>query len=142
MSVTAAELLRARLGRRGSVLLGFGVLELLYGLGLVLDPRFGIVRGVGVLTHVAPMAVWGGLWMACGLCALAMAWEVRATRDTWGYAAAILPPIGWAGANLIAWLTGSFAQAWTSAVTWGCLAYVIRRVNGWPEVRGDREGRP
>ncbi|MFC8171219.1 hypothetical protein [Streptomyces sp. NPDC057325] len=133
--MAAAALLRTRLGRRGSVLLAFGVMELLYGLGLLLDPRFGIVRGVGVLTHVAPMWVWGGLWMLCGALALIMAWDVRATRDTWGYAAAVLPPLGWCGAHLVAWLTGSYPQAWTSAVTWACIAVVIRRVNGWPEVR-------
>lgn len=129
----AAGGLRQRLGRRGSILLAFGVMETLYGVGLIADPRFGIVRGVGVLTHIAPMTLWGAIWITSGLCAFALAWEVRATRDTWGYALAVLPPALWSVANLLAWLTGSYGQAWTSTVTWGCIAYVIRRINSWPE---------
>lgn len=129
----AARRLRKRLGRRGRILLAFGGMQILYGWGIARDPRYGVVRGVGVLTHLLPMPVWGFLWMACGTVAVAMAWEIRSSRDTWGYAALTFPMLVWSGANLVAWATQEYPQAWTSVATWGAFVYIAMMINRWPE---------
>ncbi|MFJ5644022.1 hypothetical protein [Streptomyces sp. NPDC093223] len=139
----ATHALSKRLGRRGHVLVGIGAMELVYGLQVAIDPRYGIVRGVGVLTHWLPMAFWGGLWMLCGLIAFSFAFEPRPHWDRWGFAASAFPMLVWSGANLVAWLSGEFGQAWTSFFTWGVWAYVVTAINRWPEyefVRGGTHG--
>lgn len=140
--MSAARWLRKRLGRRGSILLAFGVMETLYGWGVASDPRYGVVRGVGVLTHMLPMTWWGGVWILCGLAASALAFEPRPRWDRLGFGAATLPMSLWSAANFVAWATREFPQAWTSTVTWGAFVYVLIRVNRWPEyqVKGDAHG--
>lgn len=130
----AAARLWARLGRRGTDLLIFGALELIYGWGIVSDPRYGVVRGVGVLTAVAPMTLWGALWMASGIIAIALATHPPFLRDSWGYAALFGPMGLWACANFGAWITGDFRQAYTSAATWGLLALHLLLSNRRPEL--------
>jgi hypothetical protein len=129
----AARRLRKRLGRRGRILLAFGVMQILYGYGIAADPRYGVVRGVGVLTRLLPMWAWGGLWIACGAIAVVMAWEIRSSRDTWGYGALTLPMSLWSGANFVAWVSNSYPQAWTSVCTWGAFVYIAAVINRWPE---------
>lgn len=137
--MVAAHALSKRLGRRGHVLAGIGAVELVYGLQVAIDPRYGVARGVGVLTHWLPMAFWGSAWMLCGLVAVVLAFEPRPRWDRWGFAASTFPMMIWSGANLIAWLSGAYGQAWTSFVTWGVWAYIITKINRWPEydLRGD-----
>jgi hypothetical protein len=131
--------LRKRLGRRGRVLLAFGIMQTAYGVQIAFDPRYGQVRGVGVLTHWLPMSYWGALWMTCGTVAIAMAWEIRASHDTWGYAALTAPMLLWSGANLVAWISRDYPQAYTSCCTWGAMVYIAMVVNRWPELgRGGR----
>jgi len=138
----AVRRLRKRLGRRGRVLLAFGLMQILYGYGIASDPRYGVVRGVGVLTHLLPMQAWGGLWIACGAFAVAMAWEIRASRDTWGYGALTLPMSLWSAANAIAWASREYPQAWTSVCTWGAFVYIAAAINRWPDYgRGMTRGR-
>jgi hypothetical protein len=138
----AARRLTKRLGRRGSILLAFGIMETLYGWGIATDPRYGIVRGVGVLTHMLPMPWWGSLWMLCGVVAIALSFEPRPRWDRWGYAGATVPMTLWSLANLVAWLSGEFGQAWTSFCTWGAFVYILMRINRWPEysIRGGTNG--
>jgi hypothetical protein len=139
--VSAARWLRKRLGRRGSILMAFGIFETLYGWGIVSDPRYGVVRGVGVLTRWLPMPWWGGLWILCGITAVLMAFEPRPRWDRWGFAAATLPMLLWSAANAVAWLSGVFGQAWTSMVTWAAFAYIAQKINRWPEYqRGGGHG--
>lgn len=136
----AVHALRKRLGRRCSVLLGIGAMEVVYGLGVAIDPRYGIVRGVSVLTHWLPMAYWGSLWMICGTLALVLAFEPRSGWSRYGFAAATLPMTLWSAANLVAWLTGEFGQAWTSFFTWGVWAVIVTAINRWPEYNIMRGG--
>lgn len=131
----AARRLGKRLGRRGRILLAFGVMQVLYGWSIATDPRYGVVRGVGVLTHMLPMRVWGAVWIVCGAVALAMAWEIRSSRDSWGYGAVTVPMSLWSGANFVAWTSNVYPQAWTSVCTWGAFVYIAMSVNRWPEYR-------
>ncbi|WP_158920327.1 hypothetical protein [Streptomyces sp. NBRC 109706] len=84
---------RRRLGRRGAYLMAAGVGWALYGVGILLDPRPGTVRSAVVLAHLLPLEWWGGLWVGCGMVAVAMAWAGAAT---WAGAAARLVIVaGW-----------------------------------------------
>jgi hypothetical protein len=117
-------------------------METLYGIGIVADPRYGVVRGVGVLTHWLSMPWWGALWMICGVIGITMAFEPRPRWDRWGFAAETLPMSLWSAANFVAWMSGDFDQAWTSVCTWGLLVAVLRIINRWPEydLRGGERG--
>ncbi|WP_202236540.1 hypothetical protein [Actinacidiphila reveromycinica] len=123
-----------RLGYRGAALLICGAGWTTYGAGLLADPRFGITRGVTALTHIAPMCVWGWVWVASGvLCAAAAPLPSR--RDWWGWAMASAMPAVWAVAYTTARALGTLAQGWYSGVTWAVfpgllaiLAVATRRV--------------
>jgi len=123
-----------RLGYRGCALLVCGVGWIIYGAGLLADPRFSITRGVAALTRVAPMPVWGWVWMASGvLCVLAAPLPSR--RDWWGWLAASAMPSVWAVAYSGARALGTLPQGWYSGIVWavfpgliGILAVATRRV--------------
>lgn len=121
-----------RLGRRGSYLVCAGSAWTLYGIGLTIEPRPGTVRGMLMLRSIAPMWVWGLVWIACGLTAIVFAFA-RTGRDRYGFAAAVLPTLLWAGTYLVAMLAGDFPSAWVSAATWLFAASRLLIVSGWPE---------
>ncbi|WP_432051273.1 hypothetical protein [Streptomyces xiamenensis] len=123
----------ARLGRRGAYLLVAGVGWLLYGVGVIQDPRAGTVRAAVVLSEAAPLSWWGCLWITCGAIAIVTAWSRCPLRQTAGYAAAMLPPLLWATAYAAAWLLGEYPRAWTGAATWAGAAAKLLIVAGWPE---------
>lgn len=105
------------LGYRGAALLILGIGWINYGLGILGDPRFGIVRGVAAITHIAPMPVWAWAWVASGLAACAAA-VLPSRRDWWGWAAATAMPVIWAAAYTSARAIGTLPQGVTSGLTW------------------------
>lgn len=113
----AAAWAARRLGLRGYVLLLTGTGWITYGVGIITDPRYGVSRGVVVLTHWCPLTWWGAMWIACGLVSITGAWQ-RTGRDVVAFAAAAFPPLIWSGAYLVAWLTGRYPTAWTSIPAW------------------------
>lgn len=121
-----------RLGRRGSYLACAGSAWTMYGIGVMLAPRVGTVRGMLLLRGIAPMWVWGLVWVICGLTAVCFAFAGTG-RDRWGFAAAVLPTLLWAGAYFVAMLNGDFPSAWVSAATWLFAASRLLIVSGWPE---------
>lgn len=123
--------LDARLGRRGSYLAVAGSAWTLYGLGIILDPRVGTVKGVSILRHLLPIEAWGAFWMLCGLTAVAFAFT--RDRDRFGFFAAVLPAAVWSGAYAAALMTGDFPKAWTSMATWALAAIRLIIVSGWVE---------
>lgn len=114
---------RRRVGLRGTALGVTGIGWITYGTGIITDPRYGVQRGVQVLVQICPLSWWGVLWIVCGTAALGAA-LLRPGRDTAGFAAATLPPLVWAGAYVIAWLTGGYPQAWTATPAW-CVPLVL-----------------
>jgi len=113
----AAACLGRRVGLRGAALLLAGIGWTTYGIGIITDPRYVVQRGVSVLTRLWPLDWWGAVWIVCGLLALAAA-VLRPGRDAWGFGAVVLPPLVWAGAYIVAWLTGRYPAAWTSTPAW------------------------
>ncbi|MEW2545139.1 hypothetical protein AB0910_05040 [Streptomyces sp. NPDC047002] len=71
------------LGYRGAALLICGTGWINYGLGLLADPRFGVVRGVAAPTRIAPIPIWGWAWLTAGA-ASCIAAVLPSRRDWWG----------------------------------------------------------
>lgn len=124
--------LNKRLGRRGSYLACAGSAWILYGVGLVITPRPGTVKGMTVLRSIAPMWVWGLVWILCGMTAVAFAFT-HTGRDRFGFMAAVCPTLLWAGAYGAAIVRGDFPSAWVSAATWLFAGARLIVVSGWPE---------
>jgi hypothetical protein len=114
---------RRRVGLRGTALGVTGIGWITYGTGIITDPRYGVQRGVQVLVQICPLSWWGVLWIACGTAAFGAA-VCRPGPDRIGFAAGALAPMLWAGAYVIAWLTGGYPQAWTSTPAW-CVPLVL-----------------
>lgn len=129
-----ANRLGRRLGPRGAGLLLCGVGWIVYGCGLLGDPRFGIVRGVDALVRVAPISVWGWVWIASGVVAC-LAAPLQPREDWWGWLAAAAMPGVWAVAYTSARALGTLAQGWYSGTVWAVfpgllmiLAWSTRRI--------------
>ncbi|EYT84024.1 hypothetical protein CF54_03935 [Streptomyces sp. Tu 6176] len=123
-----------RLGLLGAGLLITGILWINWGLGLVLDPRFGTVRAATALTALAPIHVWGWTWITAG--ALSCAGALLPDRRTWiGLIPAAGMPAIWSAAYVLARAVGEFPQGFNSGLTWlgypallALLAAAARRV--------------
>ncbi|MGW5529498.1 hypothetical protein [Streptomyces xanthochromogenes] len=129
----ALAALNARLGHRGRYLLCVAGAWEIYGLGIILDPRFGTVRGVGILQNLAPLHWWGLFWMLCAAIAGVYAFASKPGRDWIGFIAAALPALVWAGAYLVSWISQDYPRAWTSAGAWLFAALRLGVAAGWPE---------
>lgn len=132
-----------RLGRRGAFLLAFGTAWAVYGCGLLsAGPTFAQSRGLTVLTRIAPIDVWSWLWIVAGLVALATAFVASPGGDTAGFVGAVLPPLAWAVAYLLAWLLGDYPRGWITAGPWAAIAVTAMIAAGTPEHirRGGRCG--
>lgn len=142
-ALSPCQLLRRldeRLGRRGSYLACAGSAWTLYGLGTIITPRPGTVRGMLLLRNIAPLELWGCVWVVCGLIAIGFAFTPTG-RDRWGFVAAVCPTILWAGAYVAAMISGDFPSAWVSAATWMFAALRLIVVSGWPEPPGSQQKR-
>ncbi|TXL91571.1 hypothetical protein [Streptomyces sp. IB2014 016-6] len=127
----AGRLMRAALGRlwgrldwRGLSLLISGISWVAYGASIAVQPRYGTVRGISVLLDLMPMGAWGWGWIVCGVVALVCA-PLRAGRDLAGVAAAMAPPLLWALAYTMGWLSGASGTAWGAVAPWGSHAVLI-----------------
>jgi hypothetical protein len=109
----ALDRFRRRLGWRGTALLACGIPWIVYGLGLMVAPRPGLLRAASVLTAQLGLHCWGVIWMTCGLlsCVAAL---LRRGQDQWGFAFAAAPPLVWGLAYLVAAIRGDYREAWAS----------------------------
>lgn len=104
---------RRRLGWRGTALLCCGLPWIVYGIGLIIAPRAGLLRAAAAITALMDLGCWGVVWILCGAAACVAA-ILRPGRDQWGFAAAAGPPMIWSLAYLVAAATGSYSDAWAS----------------------------
>lgn len=107
MSCRAVRRLRQHLGRRGTILLIFGVGKTCWGLSFLLDPPDD--HGLTLLTSLCSLRHWAWLWIICGLITAGAAF-LRIGRDRWGFVAALIPPIVWATAYMAAVVSGDYSR--------------------------------
>lgn len=120
-----------RIGRRGSCLLFFTFLDLVYGINLIYPPAF-VNRDptVRYLTSILPLSVWGTLWTLVGLICFVSAFL---RYDAAGFAAAIFLKIVWGTFVGLAWLFNGAPRGYVSAAIWIAFAGFICVLSGWTE---------
>lgn len=124
---------RARLGRRGSSLLAFGLVDVAVGWSLT-DP---LSRKVATATPIyrllflwVPAGTWAALWLAVAAVCFVQAW---ARDDRLAFGCAIGVKIVWALGLYGAWVVYDAPRAWTLAIVWLVLAWLVSVIAGWPE---------
>ena len=98
---------RKHLGRRGVILLIFGVGKMCWGASFLVDPPEP--GGLQLLTQFCGLRHWAWLWIICGAIAASSAFA-RVGRDRVGFIAALVPPTVWAVAYLAAVITGDYSR--------------------------------
>jgi hypothetical protein len=119
------------LGRRGAILLCYGVVWAIIGYGQITSPAPDL-RGLRLLLQTMPLDVWGWIWVTSGLIAIASAWLPQG-RDWPGFLALPLMVLPWAVSYLLAWIIGDYPRGWVAAVVWGAIAAPVLVVAGWRE---------
>lgn len=130
------------LGRRGAILLCYGLVWSLIGYGQIAFPQPD-QRGLALLLYAMPLWGWGCLWVASGLTAIAFAF-VPQGPDTPGFVALCLIVLPWVGSYLASWWPmGLFDRGWIAALVWGAITAPLCVVAGWQEpLRPKREEPP
>lgn len=121
--------LDARIGRRGAVLLVFGIVWVTKSYTLFRGDRLALVdqsRLLGV-----PLTGWAAMWLACGLLSIFFAFQ-RPGRDHLGFAAVVLPSWVWAIGYWQAWYVHGHG-AWTTGLIWLAFSLVALIAAGWQE---------
>ncbi len=120
--------LTGRVGRRGTALLFFAFLDLIYAFNLFRPPP-GLTAVIAFNASVAPLWFWGCLWSASGLLCLYFAFR---RRDEIGFAAAVLIKTLW-GLLAVGSAFGGVDRWWVSAAIWLSAAGWIAIISTWPE---------
>lgn len=130
------------LGRRGAILLSYGVVWSLIGYGQLISPQADR-RGLKVLLDLMPLTVWAWCWIVAGLVAAVSAFLPQGL-DWVGFLALPLIVFPWMLAYLVAWWPlGTFPRGWVAAAIYGALAAPVIVVAGWREPpRPKRVGPP
>jgi hypothetical protein len=133
----AVRTLNRRVGRRGTALLAFAVLDVAYSLRLA-TARSAPQSLYSWLHGPLPLWPWALPWLLVAGCCLAGAsWG----RDRVAFTAAIGIKVLWCCLYLCGWVLGEIDDGWVSAAIWGTFAIIVWLIAGWPEpVNG--EGRP
>lgn len=134
------DVMRARLGRRGAFLTAWGILFVLYGIGLFLQPLPAAPHATFLLHEDIPTPVRAALWVGTGVAAIRYALAGNPARDIRGFVALAAMPTIRMASYATAWvlhlvLGGSFGdpRGWVSAVFYAVLVTTIVLVAGWAE---------
>ncbi len=123
--------LQTRVGRRGTSLLFFALLDIVYAVSLAVPPAE--VRRTASLLYVgtvAPLWFWALLWAATGLICLAGAF-IR--HDRWAFTAAMGLKTLWGMVFLMGWLFFGLERGYVSTVVWCAFAGFVYVISTWPE---------
>jgi hypothetical protein len=124
--------LRARLGRRGSILFLKGTIAVLYGYGQLIQP-VPDKRGLHLLLRAMPLHAWAIAWLIAGGVAFGCAF-LGEGRDWPGFTAVWLISIPWSLTYLVSWWPlGDNPRGWITACIFGAFGLVCLTVVGWPE---------
>lgn len=124
-------LLIRRIGRRGTALLFFAFLDSVYAYGLYHPaPEYRRTSSVLFLEAIAPLQLWGTLWLIAGILCLINAFRIN---DRIGFAGAIAVKVLWGLLFLAGALVVHLDRAYISATLWLCMAGWIAIIASWPE---------
>lgn len=127
-----------RVGRRGGFLATYGLAWIAYGIGILVDPAFGVKQGLGWMAAIVPFPLLAWLWIACGAAAIAAVPIRRPGGDAFGFALASAPPTVWTLAYLLG--IGIYPRGAFSAVVWIALSGSVAIVAGMSEPPAPRHG--
>lgn len=127
----AARRAARRVGRRGAVLSLKGVMCVLYGYSLLVQPPVDR-RGIRLLLDLMPVQAWGWAWIAAGVTAVGCAWR-RQGRDWPGFPAVLVVVVPWSMGSLASWWLYDNPRGWASAAIWAAFGGVTAIVAAWPE---------
>jgi hypothetical protein len=122
---------RARVGRRGSALLFFALLDLVLAASLAGAPAATRSSPTyAFLSLLLPLWAWALVWAAVGVVCLVQAFMLC---DRIAFACASWLKVGWGVLNLTGWLLGEIPRGYVSAVIWLALASFVALIASWPE---------
>lgn len=125
--------LRHRVGRRGSALLFFALLDVVYAGSLAWAPAS--VRSTPAyawLTSYLPLWAWAALWAGVGLLCAVQAFR---RADRLAFAAASLLKVLWGVLHAAGWLLDVVPRGYVSAAVWLAFAGFVQVIASWPEPR-------
>lgn len=124
---------RARIGRRGALLLTLGFIYLILGFSMVTVPAWDRATRD---TYAFPielangsLAFWGGMWITVGtLAAISAFWRVG--RDAWGFGVMASFTILWSAFGYLSTLLLGSDRGWVVGVIWTAFSAVILICSG------------
>lgn len=133
--------LRRSVGRRGAVLGMLGLVDIFYGLGMIVarpvTMRYTPTWWPASIGRLAGVAVptWGWVWVVVGI--FLFTGVPRPWRDghggRWQFAVEVALKSWWALAALLAWWKYRAPGAWAPACTYVGMAVLVLVVSGWPD---------
>jgi hypothetical protein len=134
-------------GKRGQILLVFGVLWVGVGFGTVTQPAPSAWANVPLLSTVSD----GYAWILTGLLAVAYAFRpVRVTADAVAFVALYVMPAYRAGGYLLAWIDSlsptmggpGYPRGWLTSLLYLAMVAAVMICGTWPEPpRASTEGK-
>lgn len=121
----------AKVGRRGAFLILFGVVYLLLGFSYATTPVTPVMRTTLKLAlNVAPLWVYGLMWLAAGTVAVISGAFLSPVRDAAGFVCAVIAPTLWAAVYLAAWVDHDAPRMWVAAALYAAVAGAVSVVSG------------
>lgn len=126
---------RLQLGRRGLVLVLFGVIYALIGVSYCQGTISSTAhQNLHLALRWLPIQSWGAVWVAAAAIAVvASRWPPG--RDWWGYAVLSGLSIVWGAFCVAGRVLYGAPYGLSAALLYGCLTAALLIIASWPEVR-------
>lgn len=129
--------------RHSTALLVVGVLYIFIGYQYIVTPANPVrTRALFAVLQVAPISVWGSMFIFAGVLAL-VSTRWPPLTETWGYVVVTGLSTGWAATYLTGiWFFQSPVQNYSQVFLWGTLGFMWMVFAGFPNPeKGARRGR-
>lgn len=127
---------RQVIGHRGTALLFFALLDIVYAASMVAAPAETLASPAWVfLSQMVPIRVWAGIWFAVGALCMVQAFM---RHDRLAFAAASALKVAWGLTHLIGWIVVDLPRGYVAATIWLALAGFVQVISTWPEPGGER----
>lgn len=127
-------MIRPHVGNRGSCLLAFAAVDVVWAVYLLTSPESATTRWFDA---VIPIEFWAGVWVAVGLLCTIFAFR---RDDHVGFVAAIGIKIVWGTGCLMGWALSDVPLG--AVGIWTGFAWLVWRISGWAEPQVISEDQP